>query len=338
MGKIVGLLVGMENTFPLPFLEAVSEKGRADGIHAEMVSIGGAGELEEPPRYSVIVDRISHEVGFYRAYLKSAVLLGTVVVNDPFWWEADEKFFECTLARKVGVAVPKTIILPNKDYPPDIDQNKSLRNLQYPMDWEGIVGYTGLPAVMKPNTGGGWKDVYLVRSVEELISAYDQTGTKTMILQEFIDWDDYVRCICIGEDILPLRYDPKRSFFERYVVDHPPEGWLRERAIEDARTLTRALGYDMDTVEFAVKDGTLYAIDFLNPAPDFDNFSIKEQNFAWVIDHNERPGAALRPRRGPAAMARSAAVVAARRTGRRRWLSGCGGERAGGGLPRTADR
>jgi hypothetical protein len=40
----------------------------------------------------------------------------------------------------------------------------------------------------------------------------------------------------------------------------------------------------MDTVEFAVRDGVLYAIDFLNPAPDFDNFSIKEDNFRWVVD------------------------------------------------------
>jgi hypothetical protein len=284
VGKVIGLLIGMENTFPLPFIEVVNDKGRSEDIRAELAVLGGAGELEEPPRYDVIVDRISHEVGFYRAYLKSAALLGTVVINDPFWWEADEKFFECSLARKLRVAVPRTVVLPNKDYLPDIVPQKSLRNLQYPLDWNGIVDYTGLPAIMKPNTGGGWKDVYLVHSIEELVHAYDQTGTKTMILQEFIDWDDYVRCICIGGEVLPLRYDPKRNFFERYVIDHPPEGWLRDRAIEDAHTLVDALGYDMDTVEFAVKDGTLYAIDFLNPAPDFDNFSIKEHNFDWVLD------------------------------------------------------
>ena len=40
----------------------------------------------------------------------------------------------------------------------------------------------------------------------------------------------------------------------------------------------------MDTVEFAVRGDVLYAIDFLNPAPDFDNFSIKEDNFGWVLD------------------------------------------------------
>ena len=183
------------------------------------------------------------------------------------------------------MAVPKTMVLPNKQYIPDIDHITSLRNLQFPLDWEHIVSYTGLPAVLKPNTGGGWKDVFIVHSLEELITAYDQTGLKTMILQEFIDWDDYVRCICIGrENILPIRYNPRAPFEERYQTSRPVEGRLRDEAIKDARTLVDALGYDMDTVEFAVKDGVLYAIDFLNPAPDFDNFSIKEDNFRWVLE------------------------------------------------------
>jgi len=282
--KIIGLLIGRENTFPVPFLDLVNQRGAPEGISAELAVLGGTSELAEQHQ-AVLVDRISHEVPYYRAHLKSAVLMGTVVINDPFWWESDEKFFECTLARKLGVAVPKTVVLPNKQYIPDIDQQRSLRNLQFPLDWEAIVRYTGLPAVLKPNTGGGWKDVFIVNSVEELITAYDQTGLKTMILQEFIDWDDYVRCICIGrEHVLPIRYNPKAPFHERYQISNPVEGRLREQAVNDARTLVDALGYDMDTVEFAVKDDVLYAIDFLNPAPDFDNFSIKEDNFGWVLD------------------------------------------------------
>src|SRR5919201_4989413 len=280
--KTVGLLVGRENTFPEPFLEAVNHAGRGDGIRAEMVRLGGTEELEEPA-YAVIVDRISHDVPYYRAHLKSAALMGTVVVNDPFWWEADEKFFECTLARKLGVAVPKTVVLPNKDYIPEIDREHSLRNLHFPLDWERLLRYTGLPAVLKPNTGGGWTDVHIIHSLDELIRAYDGTGQKTMILQEFIDWQDYLRCICIGrEHVLPLHYNPTNPWLERYGA--PAEGALGAAAVRHALTLTQALGYDMDTVEFAVRDGTLYAIDFLSPAPDFDNFSIKEEAFRWVID------------------------------------------------------
>jgi glutathione synthase/RimK-type ligase-like ATP-grasp enzyme len=280
----VGLLVGRENTFPDRFLDAVTERGREHGVSAELALLGGARELEEPA-YAVLVDRISHEVPYYRAHLKSAALMGTVVVNDPFWWEADEKFFECTLARRLGVAVPRTVVLPNKEYIDDIDHERSLRNLRYPLDWEAVVSHTGLPAVLKPNTGGGWKDVSLVTSISELVQAYDRSGRKTMILQEFIDWDDYVRCICIGrEHVLPLRYDPRSPFERRYVIDRPPEGELRRRAIADAVRLVQALGYDMDTVEFAVRGDTLYAIDFLNPAPDFDDFSIKDEAFRWVLD------------------------------------------------------
>ncbi|MDQ6741509.1 MAG: hypothetical protein M3Z97_01175 [Candidatus Dormibacteraeota bacterium] len=280
----VGLLVGRESSFPQPFLETVNRKGREFGVTAELAVLQGTTELEEPA-YAVLVDRISHEVPYYRAHLKSAALMGTVIVNDPFWWQADEKFFECTLARKLGVAVPRTIVLPNKDYIPDIDPATSLRNLRYPLDWEAIVRYVGLPAVLKPNVGGGWKEVSVVDSAEELLAAYDRSGQKTMILQQFIEWDDYLRCICIGrEHILPIRYNPKAEFMARYEVDRPPEGELRRRAVADATTLVQALGYDMDTVEFAVKDGVLYAIDFLNPAPDFDDFSIKEESFAWVLD------------------------------------------------------
>jgi hypothetical protein len=281
----VGLLVGRENTFPQPFLHAVADRGREHGVTAELAELGGAGELDEPA-YAVLVDRISHEVPYYRAHLKSAALQGTIVVNDPFWWQADEKFFECTLARRLGVAVPRTMVLPNKAYVAGIDHATSLRNLRYPLDWEAITRYTGLPAVLKPNTGGGWKDVSVVRSIPELVDAYDRSGLETMILQEFIDWTDYVRCICIGrEHVLPLRYDPRLPFEQRYVIDRPPDGELRRRAIADATRLVQALGYDMDTVELAVRDDTLYAIDFLNPAPDFDDFSIKQEAFRWVLDH-----------------------------------------------------
>ena len=228
--KRIGLLVGMENTFPGPFLDAVNAKGAADGIVAELAVLGKVTEFDSPPRYSVIVDRISHEVGFYRAFLKSAAACGTIVINDPFWWEADEKFFECTLAHHLGVAVPRTVVLPNKDYQAGIVPEKSLRNLQYPLDWEAIVAYTGFPAVMKPNTGGGWRDVYIVHTMEELLRDYDQTGTKTMILQEFIDWEDYVRCVVIGGEVLVFRYHPNRSFFERYVTDVRPDLFLLRQA------------------------------------------------------------------------------------------------------------
>ena len=140
----------------------------------------------------------------------------------------------------------------------------------------------GLPAILKDAWGGGWRHVYRVDTIDELIHAYDQTGTLCMILQEFIEWDQYVRCICVGQDnIMPIKYDPRER---RYLVEHEHLApALGERIIRDAQTLNRALGYDMNSVEFAVRDGVPYAIDFMNPAPDMDINSITPHYFEWAV-------------------------------------------------------
>ncbi|HEY8537017.1 MAG TPA: hypothetical protein VIL25_11225, partial [Vicinamibacterales bacterium] len=173
---LVGLLCGREFAFPPAFLQSVNERGRPLGVAAEMVKLGGT-RMGEPARYRVIVDRISHEVEYYRGYLKHAVLQGTYVVNNPFWWTADDKFFNYAVASRLGVAIPKTVLLPQKAYPPDVDLTaESLRNLTYPLDWDGLLDYVGRPAILKPYSGGGWRHVYKVHTREELLAAYDRTA------------------------------------------------------------------------------------------------------------------------------------------------------------------
>ncbi len=276
--KKVGLIVGREWSFPPAFLEEVNS--RDAGVVAEYAKLGGT-RMNEPCPYAVLVDRISHEIPYYRAYLKNAMLQGAYVINNPFWWSADDKFFEASLATQLGIASPRTMILPMKAYPEGV-VSESLRNLHYPLDWQGIVDYVGLPAILKDAWGGGWKHVYKVNTVDELIRAYDQTGTLCMVLQEFIDFDQYVRCICVGqENIMPIKYDPHER---RYHVEHGHlSDELGERIVRDAQTLNRVLGYDMNSVEFAVRDGVPYAIDFMNPAPDMDVNSIMPTYFEWAV-------------------------------------------------------
>ncbi|HSH02140.1 MAG TPA: hypothetical protein VLL52_06425 [Anaerolineae bacterium] len=279
----VGLLVGREWSFPPKFIEEVNSRNA--GVEVEYVKLGGTRMDEEIP-YAVIVDRISHEVPYYRSFLKHAVLQGVKVVNNPFMWTADDKFFGASMLTKIDVASPKTVVLPNKEYVPGIKHDESLRNLIFPMDWEGLLEYVGLPCVLKDAHGGGWKEVYVCHSLQELWQAYDQSGLLTMILQEFIEWDDdhYVRCMCLGQnDILPMKYDPHNR---RYVAENDyMTSELGQRIIEDARKIVRAFGYDMNTVEFAVKDGVPYAIDFMNPAPDMDIYSLTPPYFEWVVKH-----------------------------------------------------
>ncbi len=277
----VGLLVGREWSFPPAFIEEVNR--RDEGVTAEYAQLGGT-RLDEPVPYAVLIDRISHEVPYYRSYLKYAVLQGATVINNPFMWTADDKFFESGLATLLGVASPKTLALPNKDYVPGIVHNESLRNLKYPLDWKGIVDYVGMPCVLKDAHGGGWKQVHICHTLEELVYHFDQSGLLTMIVQEFIEWDQYVRCMCLGqEEVLPIKYDPKER---KYYVDHQhltPE--LGRRVVEDSLKLVRALGYDMNTVEWAIRDGVPYAIDFMNPAPDMDIYSLTPYYFDWAVQH-----------------------------------------------------
>jgi len=283
--KRVGVLVGREKTFPDALISRINERGKGQVV-AEFIKLGGI-RHDAPPRYDLVIDRISHEVPFYRATLKRMALEGTVVINNPFWWSADDKFFNYSLAQKLGVAVPKTVLLPQKDYMEGI-VSESLRNLEFPLDWEGIVEYVGLPAILKPFDGGGWKNVSRINSLEELWSEYDQTGTLCMTLQQFIDFDRFVRCYCVGqEEVMIMAYDPRKPYLsgEQYV--HNPdylEPQLAQRVARHVRTLCTALGYDLNTVEFAIKDGVPYAIDFMNPAPDAELASVGEFYHNWISD------------------------------------------------------
>ena len=275
----IGLLVGREWSFPPAFIEEINR--RDQGVTADFVQLGGT-RMDQVIDYTVIIDRISHEVPYYRSFLKHAVLQGTTVVNNPFMWTADDKFFGASLITKLGVASPRTVVLPNKEYVPGIKHDESLRNLIYPLPWDDIAAYVGMPCVLKDAHGGGWKDVYVCHSVEELIRHYDTSGRLTMVVQEFINWDHFVRCLCIGQqEVLPIKYDPKQR---KYHVEHDHlSPALGERVVGDARKIVRALGYDMNSIEFAIRDDVPYAIDFMNPAPDMDVNSLTPHYFDWVL-------------------------------------------------------
>src|SRR4026208_904067 len=284
--KRVGVLVGREKTFPEAIIKGINERGRGD-IVAEYLKLGGI-QFDAPPKYDLVIDRISHEVPFYRATLKRMALEGTIIVNNPFWWSADDKFFNYSLGKKLGVAIAKTVLLPQKDYIEGI-VSESLRNLEFPMDWQGIADYVGFPAFMKPFDGGGWKNVSKINSLEELLTEYNKTGTLCMTLQEAIEFEQFVRCYCVGQqEVMIMAYDPRQpdAAGEQYV--HNPDYLapaLKERVTKDVKTICTALGYDLNTVEFAIKDGIPYAIDFMNPAPDAELASVGEANHRWIVDN-----------------------------------------------------
>lgn len=282
--KKIGILRGMENTFPEALIAHINETYGSKGVEASFVKVDGVA-MNDEAEYAVILDRISHEVPFYRSFLKWASLKGTIIVNNPFWWSADDKFIDNVIAESVGVAVPKSVILPHRQHPPNT-QATSFRNLNYPIDWQRIFDYIGFPAFLKPFDGGGWRAVSRCENPEELFEAYNDSGTDCMMLQEGIEFEEYYRCYGIGrKDVHVMRYNPVAPHHLRYhdVPAEPIPAKTLKKLKRDVLALCKALGYDMNTVEFAVRDGIPYAIDFMNPAPDANYDSVGRENFEWVV-------------------------------------------------------
>jgi glutathione synthase/RimK-type ligase-like ATP-grasp enzyme len=278
----IGILYGKERSFPEALIERINSKNVSD-ITAEPVKIDKVVQ-GEPTDYAVIIDRISQDVPFYRAYLKNAAIGGAAVINNPFWWSADEKFFNNALAVNIEVPVPKTVILPSYELPTDTS-GESFSNLAYPLDWDAIFKYVGFPAYMKPFAGGGWKNVYRLNNQEEFYKAHSETGQLVMLLQEEIVFEEYYRCYCIGgKYVRVMPYEPRNPYHLRYAADFKPNE-ERLKYLEDiVLRINKFLGYDFNTVELALRDGVAYAIDFCNPAPDAERNSVGEENFNWVVE------------------------------------------------------
>jgi glutathione synthase/RimK-type ligase-like ATP-grasp enzyme len=280
--KKIGILFGRERTFPMAFIECVNSRNTyditAEPVHIDKVIQGAAVE------YDVIIDRISHDVPFYRSWLKNAAICGSAVINNPFWESADEKFFNNCLAVQIGVPVPKTVILPSYELPADTSP-ESFANLAYPLNWEKIFEYVGFPAYMKPFAGGGWKNVYKLHNSGDFFQLHRDTGQLVMLLQEEIVYDAYYRCYCVGGKYVHIMpYEPRNPHHLRYKCNFNPSPDLRHQMEEIVRRLNQYLGYDFNSVELAIRDGVPYAIDFCNPVPDADRQNIGDDNFEWIVE------------------------------------------------------
>lgn len=275
----VGIISGKE-VFTSALLAELNSR---PGIRAEWVTLGPQ-SLQEKCPYNVVIDRLSHCYEFYQAYLKKAALDGAYVINNPFRFLCDDKFFNYGLAERLGVPVPKTVLLPSREYDERVLDREDLHNLKEEFDWESVLEVVGLPAILKPYDGYGWREVYRVDTLDEVIKVYEESMMDVMMLQEFIEFDHYVRCFVVGgEAVLATRYNPTER---RYIVDHQhlsPD--LGEQIVWACRTLCTALGYDMNTVEFAIRDGVPYAIDFMNPVPEAKPEVITPVYFSWLVNH-----------------------------------------------------
>jgi hypothetical protein len=275
--KLIGFIIGREQELPNAVMKIINERHK--GMQAEMVKLSGT-FLDEAIPYDVIIDRMSHEIPYYRAYVKFAALSGCHVINNPFVWANDSKFLAGAIIRKLGVLTPRTMVLPNKDVATDTVPD-SFRNLSYPMDWQAIIDYIGGPAIFKDIVSGGRRFAHRVNNVEELIQRYDESGTRTMILQQVIESNHQYHCLAIGGEktlLMPYSLETGRYFDAESELD----GQTRERITETALRIAHIYGYDINMSEFVVKEDEIYLINATNPSPLVGRDLMTATQFDWI--------------------------------------------------------
>ena len=276
--KRVGLIVGRERDWPDAFIAEMEKRG--EGITAEFVKIGATFMGDVCP-YPVIIDRMSQVIPYYRSYVKYAAMHGSYIINDPFVWSSDSRFFGTAIANRLGLTSPRTVVLPNKDIETPVIPD-SFRNLDYPMDWEGIINYVGVPAIFKETRSGGRRWAHRVKSVDELIQRYDESGARTMILQEIIKGGEHIHCFVIGQEkVMPLRYSLQEN---RYLEDNSfTDNPLFRQILNSATAISQTYGYDINMIEYILSDDQFYVINSTNPAPVMDHQLMTESQFNWAV-------------------------------------------------------
>ena len=275
--KKIGLITGNEKEWPAAFLAAINQR---KGVVGELAKIGPT-YMDEATPYAVIVDRISHDIPYYRAYLKYAALQGAYLINDPLTKAIDQKFFGIALVQKLGFKSPRTVVLPNKDI--DVETTPdSFRNLKYPMLWNEIIDYVGVPAILKDIKNGGRRKVQRVANVDELLQYYDESGIRTTVLQQIIESETHIHCFVIGQtQVLCLHYLLKDG---RYLPDILASDTGIGKSIKQAaQKITKAFKYDINMVEFVVKDEELLVINPTNPVPEINQTLMTPEQFSWCV-------------------------------------------------------
>lgn len=276
--KKIGLIIGPESDWPTAFITAVNHSNQ--GVTAELVKLG-ATVMDEISNYAVIIDRMSHKVPYYRVFAKHAAMHGAYMINNPFTWDVDSKFLGTAVLARLGLKSPRTVVLPNKQVESETTPN-TFRNLKYPMNWAEIIAYVGVPAIYKDVYSGGRQFASRVHNVDELIQRYDESGTRTTILQQIIESNENLHAFVFGqEEVMLLHYSQTSGTYLPGILSQ--KNGLGKKLAQDALRITHAYGYDMNLVEFVVKNDEIYVINNTSPTPDMNRHLMTAEQFDWCV-------------------------------------------------------
>jgi hypothetical protein len=222
--------------------------------------------------FDVVVDRLSFHNKFLNSVVRQYSMAGVYVINNPFAVACTNKVLQLQVCKKLKIPYPKTVLLPSK---------------VEGYDFKDVMGDAGFdykyPAVLKPYDGFAWEDVYVVNSAEEAQKIYKAvSGRRVMIFQEFVEYEEYLRCFCIGDKTLITRYDPKARKCVQHGLRHLDhlkpqlEAWMRDFNDE--------IDFDINTIEWAVKGNKVCMIDAYNEVPDILPHELPHDYYWWLVD------------------------------------------------------
>ncbi len=281
--RLIGLSLGADSCWPGAYEALIRNLELEIPLGEEVIDFATERvtvepySLQQPCRYDVVLDRLTHWFHTSREWIKKAVIMdGLYVLNNPWSIQSVEKHTSYCAMMKLGLNVPKTWMLPPKAGPSHEDADRMMRSYGRLFDLKSIGDAVGYPHFLKPYDGGGWRGVSQIKSAEELKAAYDASGQMTMHAQEAVqDWDIFVRTIGIGPQVQVLRYDPSAPLHARYVVDFffvDSAEW--KLLIDQMLTINGFFGWEFNSCESLRRDGVFYPIDFANACPDFQVTSL----------------------------------------------------------------
>ena len=295
--KKIGLSLGADICWPIAFEEilkrlklALPIGGDTVRFDVERVTIEPF-ELNKPPRYDLVIDRLTHWFHTSREWIKKSVVLDDVYVfNNPWTIQSMEKHTTYCAMMRLGLPVPATWLVPPKDYEPKPDLRPTLERYARLFDLGTIGEQLGYPMYMKPYDGGGWVGVSRIENADTLRAAYEQSGRHVMHLQRAVEPHDlFVRIVGLGPQVRTVLYDPSAPLHDRYTMERrflEPED---ESLLADVvLTINSFFGWDFNSCEALHGEaGVWHPIDFANPCPDSQVTSL-HFHFPWLVKANLR--------------------------------------------------
>lgn len=242
-------------------------------------------DLAQPVNYDVLLDRLTPWYHTSREWIKKAIVQNDLyVLNNTFTLQSMEKHTSYAAMLRLGLPVPRTILLPPKEYSPQPDLEMTLNSYAQMFDLVALGEDIGYPAFLKPYDGGGWRGVSRVANADELMAAYDSSGTQIMHLQEAIEpFDLFVRVLAVGPQMNIIRYDPDSPLHDRYKVDF---GFLTDEEVSLLHDMTMTVnsffGWDFNSCEALRREGVFHPIDFANANPDSQVTSL-HFHIPWLV-------------------------------------------------------